>query len=170
MLAAQPGTTAERKSETHLALLVVDHDVVRLDVAVHDAARVAEVERLEELVDVVPHVVVGQARVQDLEVGVVDVLEHERGRFALRGVAARPGSARGTGRARGAIPGRSGRTCGSRTTSRSVMTLVPPARFWRILISRLIFFFLTGLSTLMTHLSSLTTLTPSKTSEYCERG
>ena len=50
------------------------------------------------------------------------------------------------------------------------MTLVPPARFWRILISRLIFFFLTGLSTLMTHLSSLTTLTPSKTSEYCERG
>lgn len=49
------------------------------------------------------------------------------------------------------------------------MTFVPPARFWRILISRLIFFFLTGLSTLMTHLSSLTTLTPSNTSEYCVR-
>lgn len=43
----------------------------------------------------------------------------------------------------------------------------PPAKFCRILISRLIFFFLTGLRTLMTHLSSVTTLTPSKTSEYC---
>lgn len=71
--------------QTHLALLVVDHDIVGLDVAVHDAARVAKVEGLEELKDVVPHVKVGQARVQDLEVRVVDVLEHERGCFALRG-------------------------------------------------------------------------------------
>lgn len=43
----------------------------------------------------------------------------------------------------------------------------PPAKFCKILISRLIFFFLTGLRTLITHLSSLTMLTPSKTSEYC---
>ena len=34
--------------------------------------------------------------------------------------------------------------CGSRTTSSSLTTLVPPHRFWRILISRRIFFFLTG--------------------------
>lgn len=59
------------------------------------------------------------------------------------------------------------RTWGSRTTSRRAITLGPPARFWRILISRLIFFFLTGLSTLMTHLSFETVLTPSNTSEYC---
>ena len=39
----------------------------------------------------------------------------------------------------------------------------PPARFCRILISRLIFFFLTGFKTLMMHFSSLTMLIPSKT-------
>ena len=39
----------------------------------------------------------------------------------------------------------------------------PPARFCRILISRLIFFFLTGFRTLMMHFSSLTMLMPSKT-------
>lgn len=43
------------------------------------------------------------------------------------------------------------------------MTFGPPARFWRILISRFIFFFFTGLRTLMIHLSSLTMLIPSKT-------
>jgi len=42
-------------------------------------------------------------------------------------------------------------TCESLTTSSKATTFGPPARFWRILISRLIFFFLTGLRTLTTH-------------------
>lgn len=37
---------------------MVDHNVVRLDIAMHDAFAVAEVQSLEELEDVVPHVVV----------------------------------------------------------------------------------------------------------------
>lgn len=41
--------------------------------------------------------------------------------------------------------------------------LGPPARFWRILISRLIFFFFTGFNTLTMHFSSLTMWMPSKT-------
>ena len=41
--------------------------------------------------------------------------------------------------------------------------LGPPARFWRILISRLIFFFFTGFKTFMMHLSSFTIWMPSKT-------
>lgn len=80
----QSRDTTSEDPTTHLALLVVNHDIVGLDVAVHDAARVAKVEGLEELKDVVPHVKVGQARVQDLKVRVFDVLEHERGCFALR--------------------------------------------------------------------------------------
>lgn len=53
---------------------------------------------------------------------------------------------------RGSTPLQPLRTCASRTTSSSAITLGPPARFCRILISRLIFFFLTGLSTLTMHL------------------
>ena len=70
--------------EAELALLVVDHHVVRLDVAVHDAVRVAELERLEQLENVVPDVEVGERRVQHLEVGVVHVLEDERRRLRRR--------------------------------------------------------------------------------------
>jgi hypothetical protein len=48
---------------TDLSLLMVDHNVVRLDIAVHDALAVAEVQSLEELENVVPHVVVLELRV-----------------------------------------------------------------------------------------------------------
>ena len=69
--------------EAQLLLLVVDHDVVRLDVAVHDAFAVAVVEGLEQLVNVVAHVVVGEFGVEGAEVGVVYVFEDEGGCFAL---------------------------------------------------------------------------------------
>jgi len=49
------------------------------------------------------------------------------------------------------------------------MTFTPPLRFCRILISRLIFFFFTGLRILTTHFSLLMTLMASKTSLYLPR-
>jgi len=52
---------------------------------------------------------------------------------------------------------------GSRTTSSKATIFGPPARFCKILISRLIFFFFTGFSTLIIHFSSLAMLIPSKT-------
>jgi hypothetical protein len=64
---------------------VVNHDVVRLDITVHDALAVAEVESLEQLEDVVAHVVVLELGVEAPEVGVVDVFKDQRGRFALQG-------------------------------------------------------------------------------------
>lgn len=96
--------------EAELPFLVVDHHVVRLHVAVHDAVGVAELEGLEQLQDVVPDVHVRQRGVQHLngwgrgmggcvvyididrglgyrsylEVDVVDVLEDEGGRLGLR--------------------------------------------------------------------------------------
>ena len=50
---------------------MVDHDVVRLDVAVHDASGMTKVEGLEQLENVVPHVVVGKLWVQDFKVSAV---------------------------------------------------------------------------------------------------
>ena len=56
---------------------MVDHDVVGLYIAVHYAVGVAVVERLQELGDVIPNVIVGKGGVEDLEVCVVDVLKDE---------------------------------------------------------------------------------------------
>ncbi len=60
-----------------LSVLMIDHNVMRLHIAVHDALAVTEVERLEELVDVVPHVDVVEFGVEAAEIGIVDVLEDE---------------------------------------------------------------------------------------------
>jgi hypothetical protein len=68
---------------TNLALLVVNHDIVRLDISVHDALAVTEVERLEQLVDIETNVVVGEPRVERPEIGVVDSLKDKTGSFAL---------------------------------------------------------------------------------------
>lgn len=57
---------------------------------------------------------------------------------------------------------------GSRTTSSNATIFGPPARFCKILISRLIFFFLTGFSTLTIHFSSFAIFMPSKTWERLE--
>jgi len=71
-------------NQTQLALLVVDHHVVGLHIAVHDAHRVAEVQCLEQLEDVVPNVIIGQSGVQSLEVEVVHVLEDQARRLGDR--------------------------------------------------------------------------------------
>ena len=60
-----------------LFVLMIDHNVMRLHIAVHNALAVAEVEGLEELEDVVPHVDVVEFGVEAPEVGIVDVLEDE---------------------------------------------------------------------------------------------
>eukprot|EP00754_Rhynchopus_humris_P030124 Rhum_TRINITY_DN15259_c0_g1::Rhum_TRINITY_DN15259_c0_g1_i1::g.147186::m.147186 len=63
--------------QPQLPLLVVDHHVLRLHVSVRDAHAVAEVQRLQKLIDVVTNVEVGQRRVERAELGVVHVLEDE---------------------------------------------------------------------------------------------
>ena len=56
---------------------MIDHNVMRLHIAVHDALAVTEIERLEKLKDVEADVEVGELWVEAAEVGVVDVLEDE---------------------------------------------------------------------------------------------
>jgi len=62
---------------------MIDHNVMRLNITVHDAFAVAEVEGLEELEDVIPYVVVLELGVEAPEVGVVDVFEYQRRCLAL---------------------------------------------------------------------------------------
>ena len=50
----------------HLSLDRVYHDVVWFDISMNDAAGVAEVESLEQLVHVEPHVVVRESGIQYL--------------------------------------------------------------------------------------------------------
>ena len=61
--------------QTKLAVGVVDHDIVRLDITVHNALRVAEVERLQNLEHVEADVEVVEALVELAEVSVTRVDE-----------------------------------------------------------------------------------------------
>lgn len=62
---------------------MIDHHIMRLHVAMHNTLAVAEIQRLQELVDIIADVEVGEARVQRSEVRIVDVLEDQTRRFAL---------------------------------------------------------------------------------------
>lgn len=62
---------------------MVDHNVMRLHITVHDALAVAEIQRFEELGNVESNIEIVELRVQASEVGIVHELEDERGRLAL---------------------------------------------------------------------------------------
>lgn len=61
----------------HLPILMIDHNVVRFHIPVHNTLAVAKVKRFEELVDVVAHVIVAKLGIESAEVGVVDILEDQ---------------------------------------------------------------------------------------------
>jgi hypothetical protein len=63
---------------------MVDHNVMRLHIAMHDAFAVTVVERLEEFEDVVSHVEVVKLGIEGPEIGVVDIFEDEGRCLALR--------------------------------------------------------------------------------------
>ena len=56
---------------------------MRLDVSVHNALAVAEVQRLEQLEDVEPDIEIVEFGVEAPEVGIVDVFEDQRGSLTL---------------------------------------------------------------------------------------
>lgn len=73
----------EKRHQSYLAVLVVNHDIVWLDITVHDALAVTEIQGLEELKNVEANIEVVELGVQVAEVDVVDVFEDERRGFAL---------------------------------------------------------------------------------------
>lgn len=62
---------------------MIDHNVMRLHIAVHDTFAVAKVEGFEEFENVEPDIEVVELGVQASEVGVVDILKDERGSLTL---------------------------------------------------------------------------------------
>lgn len=62
---------------------MVYHDIMRFHIAMHDSLAMTKVQRLEELIDIEAHIIVGEARVQGSKVGVVDVFKDQTGRLAL---------------------------------------------------------------------------------------
>lgn len=68
----------------YFSVLMVDHNVMRLYVPMHDSLAVAEVEALEQLVDVVSNIDVVELGVEAPEIGIVDVLKDERRGLALQ--------------------------------------------------------------------------------------
>lgn len=52
---------------------MVNHDIVRLDVPVHDALGMTEIERFEQFKDVVSDVVVGKFGIERFKLGVLDI-------------------------------------------------------------------------------------------------
>ena len=70
-------------NQSKLTIGMVDHDVVRLDISVHDTLRVAEIERFENLKHVEANVEVIEALIQLAEVCIarVDKLSDDRRRL-----------------------------------------------------------------------------------------
>ena len=88
------------QKQTYLSILVINHNIVGLDISVHYALAVAEVQRLDmfsntascllletylqKLEDIIADIIIDEFRIQTSKIGVVDVLENERRRLALR--------------------------------------------------------------------------------------
>lgn len=62
---------------------MIDHNVMRLDISMHNSFAVAEIESFEELKDVESDINIVKLGVEASEIGVVDVLEDERWSLAL---------------------------------------------------------------------------------------
>lgn len=63
---------------------MIDHNVMRFHIAVHDALAVTEVQRLEKLEDVVPDINILELGIKAPKVGIVDILEDQGRGLALQ--------------------------------------------------------------------------------------
>lgn len=70
-------------SSSHLSVLMVDHNVVRLHVSVHNSLAVAEIESLEQFKDIKSDIDILELGIEASEVGVVDIFKDQRRSLAL---------------------------------------------------------------------------------------
>lgn len=67
----------------YLSFRMVNHDIVGLDITMHDTFTVTEIQGLEQLIDIESHIVIDEAGVKHPEVGIVDILKDQARSFAL---------------------------------------------------------------------------------------
>lgn len=119
---------------------MIDHNVMRFHIPVHDALAVTEIKCLEEFEDVVSNIEIVEFGVEAAEVGIVDVLEDQRRCLTLQSIGVRNGSHPQVHEetllseyeefhSRRRQPEEGIITCESRTTSSSATMFGPPARF-----------------------------------------
>jgi len=65
-------------NKSEFPLVVVDHNIMRFDIPMHDASGMAVIEGLEKLHSIISDVEIGQGRKQLFEVSVIDIFENER--------------------------------------------------------------------------------------------
>lgn len=63
---------------------MINHNVVRFHISMHNALAVAEIKSLEQFMYIEAHIEVGEFRIQATKVDVVDIFEDERRSFALQ--------------------------------------------------------------------------------------
>mmetsp|Transcript_28940 Transcript_28940/g.41358 ORF Transcript_28940/g.41358 Transcript_28940/m.41358 type:complete len:280 (+) Transcript_28940:342-1181(+) len=71
-------------NQPKLPLLMINHDIMRLDIPMHHPIRMTIIQRLEQLKYIIPNIIITQRRVQYLEVGIIHMLKDQRGGLALR--------------------------------------------------------------------------------------
>mmetsp|Transcript_39283 Transcript_39283/g.99006 ORF Transcript_39283/g.99006 Transcript_39283/m.99006 type:complete len:296 (+) Transcript_39283:247-1134(+) len=69
--------------ESEFSQRMIDHHVVWFHITMHDAIRVAKVQRLQQFIGVVAHVKVCEGGVEDLKVDVVHILKDQTVRLGL---------------------------------------------------------------------------------------
>lgn len=68
---------------SYFLVLMVDHNVMRFYVSMHDTLAVAVVQALEQLIDIVSNIDIVELGVEASEVGVVNIFEYEGRRLTL---------------------------------------------------------------------------------------
>lgn len=76
-------STRVYSSSSHLSVLMIDHNVVRLHVSVHNSLAVAEIESLEQFEDIKSDIDILKLGIQASEVGVVDIFKDQRRSLTL---------------------------------------------------------------------------------------
>lgn len=73
------GTKHGRHKLAYLSFGMIDHNVVRLDISMHDTFTMTEIQSFEQLVDVKSHIIIDEAGVEGAKVCIVDILKDQAG-------------------------------------------------------------------------------------------